>query len=351
VRSERAGLGALAAALALGGCSYDWDALRPGPDSGSGIIIVDTGTPGDATADATGDAVVDAALDVGARDADAATDAATDRGADTGADAPADVVVAMDVPVVMDAGPMDAGTPDAGPRDTGPMDLGAPDTGPRDTGPVDVGTPDTGPPPCMGPLCACAPTAPMGWCAIGATCVSGACMAGPAMGALVITEIMNDPDVVGDQMGEWFEVYNRSATPVDLRGMRVRGSGTEMFEVTASGPLVVAGRGYALLGKNADTVTNGGVTLLFAYGSAMDLSNSTATPDSVTLLASDASTVIDSVSYANTSGWPIIAGRSKSLRPAILDATMNDTSSAWCPGGPPFGRGDFGTPGAANVCQ
>jgi hypothetical protein len=173
------------------------------------------------------------------------------------------------------------------------------------------------------------------------------------MGALVVTEIMNDPDVVGDQMGEWFEVYNRSATPVDLRGMRVRGSGTEMFDVTASGPLVVAGSGYALLGKNGDMVTNGGVTVLFAYGSAMDLSNSTSTPDSVTLLASDGSTVIDSVSYASTlaSGWPIIAGRSKSLRPAILDSSMNDTAPAWCPGGPAFGRGDFGTPGTANVCQ
>ncbi len=274
-----------------------------------------------------------------------------------------DVVVVRDVPVVTDTGPMDTGPLDTGPRDTGPMDTGTPDTGPRDTGPVDtgprdtgpvdVGTPDTGPPPCTGPLCPCAPTAPSGWCSIGAACVSGACSAGPAMGALVITEIMNDPDMVGDLQGEWFEVYNRSATPVDLRGMRVRGSGTETFEVTGSGPLLVPGRGYAVLGKNGDMVTNGGVTMLFAYGSAMDLSNSTSSPDSLTLLASDGSTVIDSVSYANTvaSGWPVISGRSKSLRPAILDATMNDTSSAWCPGGPAFGRGDFGTPGAANVCQ
>ncbi|TAK27819.1 MAG: hypothetical protein EPO40_15905 [Myxococcaceae bacterium] len=358
MRSERLGVGALVAALALGGCSYEWDALRPGPDSG---VPVDLGSPGDA--------VVDVATDSGARDAVAET------GTDAGTDVPMDVVTdtgpldtgPMDTGPLdtgpLDTGPLDTGPMDTGPRDAGPMDLGTPDTGPRDTGPVDtgprdtgpvdVGTPDTGPPPCTGPLCACAPTAPSGWCSIGAACVGGACSAGPAMGALVITEIMNDPDVVGDMQGEWFEVYNRSATPVDLRGMRVRGSGTEMFEVTASGPLLVPGRGYAVLGKNGDSVTNGGVTVLFAYGSAMDLSNSTSSPDSLTLLASDGSTVIDSVSYANTvaSGWPVIAGRSKSLRPAILDALMNDTSSAWCPGGPAFGRGDFGTPGAANVCQ
>ncbi|MBK8696707.1 MAG: lamin tail domain-containing protein [Deltaproteobacteria bacterium] len=362
MRSERLGLGALVAALALGGCSYEWDALRPGPDSG---IPVDLGSPRDAVVDVAADggardAAADSATDVGP---DARPDTGTDAGTDAGTDVPIDVVVVMDVPVVTDTGPMDTGPLDTGPRDTGPMDLGTPDTGPRDTGPVDtgprdtgpvdVGTPDTGPPPCTGPLCPCAPTAPSGWCSIGAACVSGACSAGPAMGALVITEIMNDPDVVGDLQGEWFEVYNRSATPVDLRGMRVRGNGTETFEVTASGPLLVPGRGYAVLGKNGDMVINGGVTMLFAYGSAMDLSNSTSSPDSLTLLASDGSTVIDSVSYANTvaSGWPVISGRSKSLRPAILDATMNDTSSAWCPGGPAFGRGDFGTPGAANVCQ
>ncbi len=58
MRSERLGLGALVAALALGGCSYEWDALRPGPDSG---IAVDLGAPRDA--------VADVAADSGARDA------------------------------------------------------------------------------------------------------------------------------------------------------------------------------------------------------------------------------------------------------------------------------------------
>ncbi|MBK6528262.1 MAG: protein kinase [Deltaproteobacteria bacterium] len=76
-------------------------------------------------------------------------------------------------------------------------------------------------------------------------------------------------------------------------------------------------------------VTNGGVTPpLFAYGSAMDFSNSTSSPDSLTLLASDGSTVIDSVSYGASvaSGWPVISGPPESLRPTILDVSMNDTS-------------------------
>jgi hypothetical protein len=350
VRSDRARLRAALMALALCGCSYEWDALRPRPDGGQATPDV---TVADAPrADTGGDVVAttdvptpnDGAADAGAMDAGTPDVGTMDVGAPD--------VGTPDVGTP-DAGTPDVGTPDVGAPDVGAPDVGAPDTGPRDTGVVDAGVPDTGPPPCSGPLCPCAPTTPMGWCGVGATCTGGACAPGALMGALVITEIMNDPDVVGDQMGEWFEVYNRSATPVDLRGLRVRGSGSELFELTGASPLLVSGRGYAVLGKNADALVNGGVTMLYAYGSAMDLSNSTANTDSVTLLGSDGSTVIDSVTYANTvaSMWPVIPGRSKSLRPEILDATMNDTSTAWCPGGPAFGRGDFGTPGAANVCQ
>jgi hypothetical protein len=228
--------------------------------------------------------------------------------------------------------------------------VGPADTGPRDAGPVDVGTPDTGTT-CSGPLCPCAPATPTGWCAIGATCTGGACVPGALAGALVITEIMNDPDVVNDMVGEWFEVYNRSTTPIDLRGLRVRGSGVEAFEVTGATPIVVAGNGYAVLGINGDTVVNGGVTMAFAYGTALTLGNSNT--DVVTLLGSDGSTVIDAVTYGTTagSGWTITSGRSKSLRPAFLDDVANNTAANWCAGGPSFGRGDFGTPGAANVCQ
>ena len=214
------------------------------------------------------------------------------------------------------AAPMDGGVADAG----APMDAGR-DAG-RDAGARDVVTPDLGAP-------------------------------GPMSGTLVITEIMNDPDAVTDALGEWFEVYNPSETPVDLRGMRVRGSGAEMFTIMGASPLMVPGRGYAVLAKSADMAANGGVAVLYAYGSAMDLGNGSATPDSITLIASDGTTVIDSVTYQNSvaAGWPVAAGRSKALRPTVLDATMNDLPASWCAGGPTFGRGDHGTPGAANVCM
>jgi cytosine/adenosine deaminase-related metal-dependent hydrolase len=252
----------------------------------------------------------------------------------------------------MAAAPIDGGVADAGARVDGGADAGRRDSGTTDLGVLDAGPADTGLP-CMGATCSCGPTTPMGWCAVGSSCVRGACAAGATAGAVVITEIMNDPNAVTDTLGEWFEVYNPAETPVDLRGLRVRGSGTEMFEVTASTPLLVPGRGYAVLGKNGDMATNGGVQVLYAYGSAMDLGNGAATPDTITLLASDGTTLIDAVTYTNaaSAGWPATAGRSKSLRPMTLDATMNDLPAAWCSGGPAYGRGDSGTPGAANVCM
>jgi hypothetical protein len=353
---------ALTTALTLGGCAYEWDSLRPGPDAGG---TTDVGTPRDTAAD-TGmatDAGVDARVDGGAADTGTTDTGTTDTGT---TDAPIAMDV-LDVPVVIDsgppdAGPLDTGPLDTGPRDTGPLDTGPRDTGPldtgprdtgpldtgpRDTGPVDTGPRDTGPPPCVGPQCPCAPTTPAGWCAIGAACMGGTCVVGPTAGSLVITEIMNDTVAVADLGGEWFEVYNRVETPVDLRGLRVRGNGTEMFEVTGANPVVVAGRGYAVLGASGETAANGGVGVTYVYGSAaMNLSNSS---DAITLVAADGST-IDTVAYP-ASGWPETMGRSKALRPAILDATMNDVAAAWCPGGPAFGAGDFGTPGAANVCQ
>jgi hypothetical protein len=326
---------ALATALALGGCSYEWDSLRPAPDGGREVDAgtADAGTADAGTADAGTADVGDDVVDVTVVIDDGVFDAGT---ADTG---PRDV------------GTIDAGTTDTGPRDTGPVDAGTADAGPRDAGLVDAGTADAGPPPCTGPQCACALAVPTGWCAIGATCTAGACVAGQLVGALVITEIMNDPDAVNDMVGEWFELYNRAATPVDLRGLRVHGSGTESFEVTGATPIVVAGNGYAVLGINADTAVNGGVTMAFAYGTAMTLGNSNT--DTITLVASDNSTVIDTVTYGTTvaSGWTITPGRSKSLRPAFLDDISNNTASNWCAGGPAFGRGDFGTPGAANFCQ
>ena len=47
-------------------------------------------------------------------------------------------------------------------------------------------------------------------------------------GDLVITEVMQNPAAVSDSVGEWFELYNASTAPIDLRGMAVADLGGEI---------------------------------------------------------------------------------------------------------------------------
>lgn len=344
---------------------YDFDGLRPVPgadastvDRGAADVTndVDVATdtsPEDVTADAgltdtgpTDTGPVDAgSVDAGPVDTGPIDAGPMDTGpVDTG---PMDTGPRDTGPV--DTGPMDTGPRDTGPIDTGPVDTGPRDTGPIDTGPVDTGPVDTGPPPCTGPLCPCAPMTPSGWCQVGETCAGGRCVTGTITGALVITEIMNKPGAISDTLGEWFEVYNPRATPVDLRGLVVRDLGSDRFTVTGSSPILVAPMGYAVLARNGNMSTNGGVSAVYVYPS-MALGNS---GDEI-IIETSTGVRVDQVAWMDTmtSGWPYLEGRSKSLRPSILDASMNDLNANWCHGGPSFGTGgDFGTPGAANVCM
>ena len=40
-------------------------------------------------------------------------------------------------------------------------------------------------------------------------------------GDLVVTEIMNNPAVVTDNVGEWFEIYNNSGREINLNGLEI----------------------------------------------------------------------------------------------------------------------------------
>src|SRR5687767_6827439 len=119
-----------------------------------------------------------------------------------------------------------------------------------------------------------------------------------AVGAvLVITEIMANPSAVNDDVGEWFEVYNAGDQPANLLGYQIlSGPGSPSETHTIGSAVVVPSGGYAVIGNNANSVTNGGVTVAYAYpGSgvgALFLNNSTT--DWIALKKPDGSTA-DSV--------------------------------------------------------
>lgn len=169
---------------------------------------------------------------------------------------------------------------------------------------------------------------------------------------VVITEIMYDPKGVpaggpGDTLGEWFELYNPGAAPVNLRGWGVADQGlfdaNDRRVITAD--LILPPGGYVVLGRSADRATNGGVDVAFVYaeGGAMSLAN---TGDAV-IVTSPTGQIVDRAAYGADAAPE---GSSLQLDPSALTPEANDAAADWCPSTASFGtQGAKGTPGAANT--
>lgn len=164
------------------------------------------------------------------------------------------------------------------------------------------------------------------------------CMADvrPAVGQVVITELMPDPAALGDAMGEWFEVTNVGATTVQLRNCR--------FVDTAGPGFAIATSLLLAPGEIATFAASGspGFSPTYVYASsALALNNGT---DGLRLECD--AVVIDAVSY--TAAWPYASGVAAQLDPSTTDASANDVASAWCEATAAYAV-DLGTPGAANA--
>jgi predicted extracellular nuclease len=159
---------------------------------------------------------------------------------------------------------------------------------------------------------------------------------------LVINEIMQNPSAVSDGSGEWFEIHNPTANPIDIDGWTVEDNDSDSFVIANGGPLLVPAGGYVVLGNNADSGTNGGVTVDYEY-SGMFLSNSS---DELVLLDTFL-TEVDRVEWDNGATFPDPNGASMALKNPALD---NNIGANWCESTTPFGDGDRGTPGGSNDC-
>ncbi len=159
-------------------------------------------------------------------------------------------------------------------------------------------------------------------------------------GDVVINEIMANPLAVADSLGEWFEVYNRGATTLDLNGWILKHNSGDWTKIVSATPLLLAPGEYFVLGINADSATNGGAPVNYQYES-FRLAN---TVDDIILLNAMA-IEIDRVTYNST--FPLVEGASMALISPDLD---NSLAANWLtsPGPWPGSAGDRGSPGAAN---
>jgi hypothetical protein len=162
-------------------------------------------------------------------------------------------------------------------------------------------------------------------------------------GDLVVTEIMSNPDKVLDSRGEYFEIYNATAYPIELQGLYVRdGGATQHFTVGTS--LVIHPKKYMTFAKNGNAALNGGITEDYDYSDIFVL-----LATDVVWLQDGTGFTIDKVSYNLT--WPQPVGRSIELDKLTTDATSNNTAANWCQAAWALADGDKGSPGIQNhIC-
>jgi hypothetical protein len=161
-------------------------------------------------------------------------------------------------------------------------------------------------------------------------------------GDVIVHEIMQNPSVVSDSEGEWFEVYNTSIAEIDMNGWIIKDNDSDEHIIDNGQPLIIAPGDYLILGINADTLVNGGVAVDYQYTN-IALANGA---DEIILISTD-SVEINRVEYDGGTEFPDPNGASMSLITPQMD---NAVGANWCVATTAFGSGDFGTPGMANDC-
>ncbi|RMH36758.1 MAG: lamin tail domain-containing protein [Deltaproteobacteria bacterium] len=171
-----------------------------------------------------------------------------------------------------------------------------------------------------------------------------------AAGDVVITEIMQNPKVVADADGEWFELYNPTTATWNLEGCTIKdsetGTSADAHTIDAGGAgLLLAPGAYLVLGPNADPETNDGVKVDYAYPVAdFRLGNGA---DEV--IVECAGVTIDMVAYDGGPTFPDPNGASMNLDPSKFNATDNDDGANWCTATASYSPNNLGTPGAPNT--
>lgn len=156
----------------------------------------------------------------------------------------------------------------------------------------------------------------------------------PYDGAVIINELMIDPQAVSDADGEWVEVRNTTNVGVHLGGWMLSGGASGAMGLPAT---TLAANAFLVLCRNSDPAQNGGVSGAWP-AVTMSLLNAV---DSLWLY--DAGTHLVDVVAWNSAGL----GASREVRDPWQD-NFAVNGSNWAQATLSFGLGDYGTPGQEN---
>jgi len=160
----------------------------------------------------------------------------------------------------------------------------------------------------------------------------------PGVGDLVISEIMQNPDALLDEDGEWFEVTNTSGMDLDLQGLVVTDAGIDSHVIQKE-TIVAAGTAAVIAVSEAAADVVDYVNDAFTLGNGAD----------ELIISTIGGTVIDEVWWDGGLLYPDPTGASMSLDPNVVgDLWAGMDGLNWCEATSPFFTGDYGTPGATN---
>lgn len=157
---------------------------------------------------------------------------------------------------------------------------------------------------------------------------------------IVICEIMRNPSVVADAEGEWFEVYNRGESTVDLNGWTITDGAADHHAISNGGALNCAPGAFLVFCRNGDSSTNGGVVADYVYEQVY-LGNAA---DALILLTASSAEVCR-VAWDDGVTFPDPSGASMYLTDLDADPAVG---THWAASPSPWAgsAGDFGSPGS-----
>lgn len=165
---------------------------------------------------------------------------------------------------------------------------------------------------------------------------------------IIITEIMQNPAAVDDAEGEWFEVFNTTSSDIDLLDWIIADADNDRDTIHSS--VIVPAMGFAVLGNNADNLTNGDYTCNYQYAADFYLSNSA---DEIILMLPNG-TEVNRVEYDGGPVWPDPSGASMVFTGTA--GTPNNDGILWVTAEsrePSYvgTEGDLGSPGSNGEFQ
>lgn len=164
-------------------------------------------------------------------------------------------------------------------------------------------------------------------------------------GDLAFSEMMINPGIVEDEVGEWVELYNTAGYPIEIAGYTFRDDDTDYWVL--EGSMVVEPGEYFVLCADMDPAINGGINcdgwfLRSTEYPGLALANGA---DEVVLMRPDG---IEITAIRYDDEW-FTSGIAIGVDPTVLGSSEVDDPSFWCPQTTILAEGrEPGTPGLDN---